>query len=72
VAPVEMNAGICWGKNTIDPSGRGIEKHHKATLTFLTFQYIMVENKYILKKCLYFCLQQNQTKDMLLHTIMNK
>jgi hypothetical protein len=29
-----MNAGTCWGKNTIDPSGRGIEKPRKATLTF--------------------------------------
>jgi hypothetical protein len=29
-----MNAGTCWGKNKIDPSGRGIEKPRKATLTF--------------------------------------
>jgi hypothetical protein len=29
-----MNAGTCWGENTIDPSGRGIEKPRKATLTF--------------------------------------
>jgi hypothetical protein len=36
VAPLEMNAGTCWGKNTIDPSGRGIEKPRKASLT-LTF-----------------------------------
>jgi ribosomal protein L17 len=28
-----MNAGTCWGKNTIDPSGRGIEKPREATLT---------------------------------------
>jgi hypothetical protein len=28
-----MNAGTCWGKNTIDPSGQGIEKPRKATLT---------------------------------------
>jgi hypothetical protein len=34
VAPLEMNAGTCWGKNTIDSSGRGIEKTRKATLTF--------------------------------------
>jgi hypothetical protein len=34
VAPLEMNAGTCWGKNTIDPSGRGIEKPRKVTLTF--------------------------------------
>jgi hypothetical protein len=32
-----MNAGTCWGKNTIDPSGRGIEKPGKATLTFNFF-----------------------------------
>jgi hypothetical protein len=36
VAPLERNAGTCWGKNTIDPSGRGIEKPCKATLTFNT------------------------------------
>jgi hypothetical protein len=29
-----MTAGNCWGKNTIDPSGRGIKKPRKATLTF--------------------------------------
>jgi hypothetical protein len=29
-----MNAGTFWGKNTIDPSGRCIEKPCKATLTF--------------------------------------
>jgi hypothetical protein len=29
-----MNVGICWDKNTIDPSGRDIEKPRKATLTF--------------------------------------
>jgi hypothetical protein len=29
-----MNAGTCWGKNTIDPSGRRVEKLRKATLTF--------------------------------------
>jgi hypothetical protein len=34
VAPLEMNVGTCWGKNTIDPSGRRVEKSHKATLTF--------------------------------------
>jgi hypothetical protein len=37
MAPLEMNAGTCWGKNTIDPSGGGIEKPRKASLTFLTF-----------------------------------
>jgi hypothetical protein len=31
-----MNAGTCWGKNTIDLRGRGVEKPRKATLT-LTF-----------------------------------
>jgi phosphorylcholine metabolism protein LicD len=29
-----MNAGTCWAKNTIGPSGRGVEKPRKATLTF--------------------------------------
>jgi hypothetical protein len=29
-----MNAGTCWGKNTIDPSGQRVEKPRKATLTF--------------------------------------
>jgi hypothetical protein len=29
-----MNAGTCWGKNTIDPRGRGVEKPREATLTF--------------------------------------
>jgi hypothetical protein len=30
-----MNAGTCWGKNTIDPRGRGVEKpRKKAPLTF--------------------------------------
>jgi hypothetical protein len=28
-----MNAGTCWGKNTIDPRGRGVERPRKATLT---------------------------------------
>jgi hypothetical protein len=31
-----MNAGTCWGKNTIDPRGRGVEKPREATLTFLS------------------------------------
>jgi hypothetical protein len=26
VAPLEMNAGTCWGKNTIGPRGRSVEK----------------------------------------------
>jgi hypothetical protein len=34
MAPLEMNAGTYWGKNTIDPSDRGIEKPRKTTLTF--------------------------------------
>jgi hypothetical protein len=33
VAPLEMNEGTCWGKNTIDPRGRGVERPRKATLT---------------------------------------
>jgi hypothetical protein len=35
-----MNAGTCWGKNTIDPRGRGVEKPHEATLTFNLFKYV--------------------------------
>jgi hypothetical protein len=34
VAPLETNAGTCWGKNTIGPSGRGVERPREATLTF--------------------------------------
>jgi hypothetical protein len=26
LAPLEMNAGTCWGKNTIGPRGRSVEK----------------------------------------------
>jgi hypothetical protein len=29
-----MNAGTCWGKNSIDPRGRSVEKPREATLTF--------------------------------------
>jgi hypothetical protein len=32
-----MNAGTCWGKNKIDPSGRRVEKPRKATFTFFFF-----------------------------------
>jgi hypothetical protein len=28
-----MNAGTCWGKNTIGMRGRGVERLRKATLT---------------------------------------
>jgi hypothetical protein len=31
-----MNVGTCWGKNTIDPSGRCVEKPRKATLNTVT------------------------------------
>jgi hypothetical protein len=34
MAPLEMNAETCWGKNTIEPRGRGIEKPREVTLTF--------------------------------------
>jgi hypothetical protein len=27
-----MNAGTCWGKNTIGPRGCGVERPRKATL----------------------------------------
>jgi hypothetical protein len=32
-----MNAGTCWGKTKIDPSGRCVEKLRKVTLTFNLF-----------------------------------
>jgi hypothetical protein len=28
-----MNAGTCWGKNTIDPRGRGVERPRKSDFT---------------------------------------
>jgi hypothetical protein len=37
-----MNAATCWGKNTIDPSGRDIEKPRKATLTFFYYLHSFV------------------------------
>jgi hypothetical protein len=48
VAPLEMNVGTYWGKNTIDPSGRGIEMPRKVTLTFnlLTCNKILFVKKY--------------------------
>jgi hypothetical protein len=33
-----MNAGTCWGKNTIDPRGRSVEKPREVPLTFLTLR----------------------------------
>jgi hypothetical protein len=38
VAPLEMNAGTCWGKNTIDPGGRSVEKAPGSDFNFLTFR----------------------------------
>jgi hypothetical protein len=32
-----MNAGTCWGKNTIGPRGRSVEKAPGSDFTFLTF-----------------------------------
>jgi hypothetical protein len=29
-----MNAGTCWGKNTIDPRGRSVEKPRKSDFQF--------------------------------------
>jgi hypothetical protein len=71
VAPLETNAGTCWGKNTIDPSGRGIEKPRKATLT-LTFS----DGKQILPACLahLFVYPEHQSQTVvtpLLNTIIN-
>jgi hypothetical protein len=40
-----MNAGTCWGKNTIDRSGRGIEKPRKPltlTLTYVSVTFASV------------------------------
>jgi hypothetical protein len=37
-----MNAGTRWGKNTIDPSGRGIEKARKETFFNLLITLTMV------------------------------
>jgi hypothetical protein len=34
VAPLEMNAGTCWGKNTIGPRGRSVEKAPGSDFTF--------------------------------------
>jgi hypothetical protein len=31
-----MNAGTCWGKNTLGPSGRGVERPHD-DFTFLPY-----------------------------------
>jgi hypothetical protein len=39
VAPLEMNAGTCWGKNKIGPRGRSVEKAPGSDFTF-TFIYI--------------------------------
>jgi hypothetical protein len=36
VAPLEMNAGTCWGKNTIDPGGRSVEKAPGSDFNFST------------------------------------
>jgi hypothetical protein len=35
VAPLEMNAGTCWGKNTIGPRGRSVEKAPGSDFAFL-------------------------------------
>jgi hypothetical protein len=49
------NAGTCWGKNTIDPSGRGIEKPRKATLTFFNLiTFFRIGS--ILYHCIYGCM----------------
>jgi hypothetical protein len=43
-----MNAGTCWGKNTIDPSGRHVEKPRKATLTlFLDSATVLVTMAFV-------------------------
>jgi hypothetical protein len=33
-----MNAGTCWGKNTIGPRGRSVEKAPGSDFTFFTFR----------------------------------
>jgi hypothetical protein len=32
-----MNAGTCWGKNTIDPGGRSVEKAPGSDFNFNVF-----------------------------------
>jgi hypothetical protein len=34
MVPLEMNAGTCWGKNTIGPRGRSVEKALGSDFTF--------------------------------------
>jgi hypothetical protein len=43
VAPLEMNAGTCWGKNTIDPGGRSVEKAPGSNFNFNFNVYILAE-----------------------------
>jgi hypothetical protein len=37
-----MNAGTCWGKDTIGPSGRSVERPRDVTLPF-TFSHLRAE-----------------------------
>jgi hypothetical protein len=39
VAPLAMNAGTCWGKNTIGPRGRSVEKAPGNDFTFFTREF---------------------------------
>jgi hypothetical protein len=41
VAPLEMNAGACWGKNTIALRGRGVERPRKVTLPLPLHQMVL-------------------------------
>jgi hypothetical protein len=41
VAPLEMNAGTCWGKNTIGPRGRSVEKAPGSDFTFTLHGFVV-------------------------------
>jgi hypothetical protein len=53
-----MNAGTCWGKNTIDPRGRGVERPRNATLTlthlliFVGYEFAILELRTMVKEVL--------------------
>jgi hypothetical protein len=48
VAPLEMNAGTCWGKNKIGPRGRSVEKAPGSDFTYyFTSRYILFDGENI-------------------------
>jgi hypothetical protein len=46
VAPLEMNAGTCWGKNRIGPRARSVEKAPGSDFTLLLHFLFMYEDTY--------------------------